>query len=104
MARFEAVVAVWLKDGIANPEVVTIEKHLPSVGLANISQLDKGKIYSFFIEAENGDVAKEGIELACDKLLAGSVTERFEILRFVWADDVTNQSRGKTKEESEAEL
>ena len=79
MPRYEATVDVTHLPGILDPQGATIERALPALGYANVSQVHVGKTIRLVVEAENEAVARREVDEMCHRLLANPVIEAFEI-------------------------
>jgi phosphoribosylformylglycinamidine synthase len=73
--RFEAVVEVQLRPGIADPEGSTIERSLPTLGFEGISDVRSGKCIRFTIEAPDDVTARRRVEDVCQRFLTNPVIE-----------------------------
>lgn len=72
-------VEVTPKEGISDPQGLTIEQALPRLGFTGISELRAGKLFTFIIEADSEAAAVARIEAACARMLANPVIEQFHI-------------------------
>jgi len=77
--KFEAVVDVMPKEGIADPQGQTIEKALPALGYGGVSDIRVGKRIELELEAESPDQARERVLEMCERLLANPVIEAYEV-------------------------
>jgi phosphoribosylformylglycinamidine synthase subunit PurS len=77
--KFEAVVDVMPKEGIADPQGQTIEKALPALGYGGVSDIRVGKRIELELEAESPDEARERVQEMCERLLANPVIEAYEV-------------------------
>jgi phosphoribosylformylglycinamidine synthase subunit PurS len=77
--RFEAMVEVSLRPGIADPQGATIEKALPALGFNSISAMRAGKSFRFEIEAPDEESARERAADLCRRLLTNPVIEDSEV-------------------------
>lgn len=77
--RFTAEVKVMLKDGISDPQGQTIERALPALGYTGVGEVRVGKRIELKLDAENADDARAKVEDLCDRLLANTVIESFEV-------------------------
>lgn len=75
----KATVRVELKDGVLDPQGVTIKNALVDMGYPEVSNVKSGKIFDLEVEAEDGEAAKPKIEEMCAKLLANPVIEKYSI-------------------------
>ena len=73
--RYQVMVEVRLRPGIADPQGATIERALPALGFDGISGVSVGKSFRFTVEAETeADAAARADELA-GRLLGNPVIE-----------------------------
>ena len=73
-----AVVFVRLKDGVLDPQGVTIGKALQQMGYDDFVSVRTGKFFELEINDSNGDIDKK-IDEVCSKLLANPVIERYTV-------------------------
>lgn len=75
MTRYDVLVEVRLRPGIADPQGATIERALPALGFSGISGVSVGKAFRFTVEAgSEQDAATLAGELAT-RLLGNPVIE-----------------------------
>lgn len=72
---FEVLVEVQLRDGIADPEGLTIERALPALGFRGVSGVRVGKSLRFMVEAVDEAEARKQVEAMCERFLANPVIE-----------------------------
>lgn len=72
---FEVSVEVSLRDGIADPEGLTIERALPALGFSGVSGVRVGKSLRFEVEAPDEAEARQQVEAMCERFLANPVIE-----------------------------
>jgi phosphoribosylformylglycinamidine synthase len=77
---YVASVNVMLKDGISDPQGLTIERALPALGYEGVSGVRVGKRIDLKIEASSPDEARSRIEEMCRRLLANPVIESYEVI------------------------
>ncbi len=73
--RFEALVEVQLRPGIADPQGATIEKALPALGFDSISGVRAGKSFRLSVEAADEGAARSRVEDLCRRFLTNPVIE-----------------------------
>lgn len=71
----KAKVYVTLKDGVLDPQGQAIVKALKNNNINGIDSVRQGK----FFEVEVSDGGEEQVKQACEKLLANTVIENYEI-------------------------
>lgn len=77
--RFEAMVEVRLRPGIADPEGATIERSLPALGFPGVSAVRMGKAIRLAVEAPSEAAARETIDQLGRRFLANPVIEDFVV-------------------------
>jgi phosphoribosylformylglycinamidine synthase len=77
--RYEARVDIAHLPGIADPQGATVERALPALGYANVSDVSIGKIIRLVVDAPDEETARRQVDEMCHRLLANPVIERFEI-------------------------
>lgn len=73
--RFDVLVEVTLRPGIADPQGATIERALPALGFARVEGVRVGKAFRFSVEAASADEARARVEDLSQRLLANPVIE-----------------------------
>ena len=76
----KAIVHVRLKDGVLDPQGVTIQKALVQMGYKDFVSVRSGRFFELEVE-DSADNIDRQLEEVCSKLLANPVIERFEIER-----------------------
>jgi len=76
-----AKIFVTLKDGVVDPQGITIKGALESLGYEGIASVRLGKYIQMELNAKDKKEAEKSIEEMCQKLLANPVIEnyRYEI-------------------------
>ncbi len=74
--RFDVVVEVQLRDGVADPQGATIERALPTLGFERIEAVRVGKSVRFSIEAADEAAARDEVDDLCRRFLTNPVIER----------------------------
>jgi phosphoribosylformylglycinamidine synthase len=77
---YVASVNVMLKEGISDPQGLTIERALPALGYEGVSGVRVGKRIDLEIEASTSDEARSRVEEMCQRLLANPVIESYEVI------------------------
>jgi len=75
----KARVHVTLKPGVLDPQGKAIEHALAALGFANVSEVRQGKVIDLEVESANQAEARREVESMCQKLLANTVIERYDI-------------------------
>ena len=73
--KFDVVVEVMLRPGIADPQGATIERALPALGFEGVGAVHVGKSFHLQIEAADESSARDGAGEMADRLLANPVIE-----------------------------
>lgn len=73
--RFEALVEVRLRPGIADPQGATIERALPALGFSSISAVRAGKAFRLTVDAEDEMSARGQVDDLCRRFLTNPVIE-----------------------------
>jgi phosphoribosylformylglycinamidine synthase PurS subunit len=77
--KFEAQVEVTHRPGILDPAGATVERALPALGWANVSQVRIGKSIRLVIEAPDEAAATAQVEEMCRRILTNPVIEDYEL-------------------------
>lgn len=75
----KARVIVTLKNGVLDPQGKAIEGALASLGVAGVAGVRQGKVFDIELEGSDRALAEERLRAACEKLLANTVIENFQI-------------------------
>ena len=68
-----------LKNGVLDPQGKAIEHSLESLGFSNVDEVRMGKVIEVDVAETDVDKARVQITEMCEKLLANTVIERYEI-------------------------
>lgn len=79
MTEYEARIEVGHRPGILDPQGGVIERALPALGYANVSQVRVGKSIRLRVDADDEGSARTQVEEMCARLLANPVIEDFSI-------------------------
>lgn len=82
MSAYEARIEVGHRPGILDPQGGVIERALPALGYANVSQVRVGKSIRLRVDADDEGTARTQVEEMCARLLANPVIEDFNIELF----------------------
>ena len=74
----KAVVYVRLKDGVLDPQGITIQKALVQMGYKDFLSVRSGRFFELEIKADSTEIDRKVDEI-CSKLLANPVIEKFEV-------------------------
>jgi phosphoribosylformylglycinamidine synthase subunit PurS len=75
MSRYEVLVEVSLRPGIADPQGATIERALPALGFEGIDSVRVGKAIRLSIDAASADDARARVDELCQRFLTNPVIE-----------------------------
>jgi phosphoribosylformylglycinamidine synthase subunit PurS len=75
VTKFEVLVEVKLRAGIADPQGSTIERALPALGFEGVRGVRVGKAIRFAIEAADEAAARGSVEELCKRFLTNPVIE-----------------------------
>lgn len=75
-----AVVYVRLKDGVLDPQGVTIHKALAQMGYDDFIAVRSGRFFELEIKGDASDIDRK-IDEVCSKLLANPVIEKYSVER-----------------------
>ena len=77
--KFDVLVEVRLRPGIADPQGATIERALPALGFDGVSAVRVGKAVRLTVEAADEAGARSEVAAMADRLLANPVIEQSEV-------------------------
>lgn len=75
----KATVKITLKYGVLDPQGKAIEKSLGQLGFSGVNEVRQGKLIELDIDADTPDAAEKQITEMCEKLLANTVIENYDI-------------------------
>ena len=75
----KATVKITLKYGVLDPQGKAIEKSLLQLGFSGVNEVRQGKLIELDIDADTPDAAEKQITEMCEKLLANTVIENYDI-------------------------
>ncbi len=75
MSRFDVLVEVQLRAGIADPEGTTIERSVAALGFAGVSGVRSGKAIRFLVDAGDEAAARSLVDDLCRRFLVNPVVE-----------------------------
>ncbi len=79
MPTMKARVKVTLKNGVLDPQGKAIEHALDSLGFDGVSGVRQGRYFELDVDAGSKEAAEASVTDMCDKLLANTVIENYEI-------------------------
>ena len=75
----KARVFVTLKNGVLDPQGKAIGHALNGLGFEQVGDVRQGKVIDIELSEHNEDKARESLKQMCEKLLANTVIEKYEI-------------------------
>jgi phosphoribosylformylglycinamidine synthase PurS subunit len=78
MMNRKAVVYIRLKNGVLDPQGVTIQRAILNMGYDMVSSVKSGKFFELELSGDNDQMEAKVSEI-CRKLLANPVIEEFRV-------------------------
>lgn len=78
MSNKKATVFVRLKDGVLDPQGITIQKAILNMGYDQVSSVRSGRFFELEIKTE-GEPGDNKIDEICSKLLSNPVIENYTV-------------------------
>lgn len=75
----KARVTIMLKDGVLDPQGEAIKQALTSLEYNNVNSVRQGKVIDLELNDSSEEAAIDSIQEMCEKLLANTVIENYEI-------------------------
>jgi len=75
----KARVHVMLKTGVLDPQGEAVRHALGSLGFDGVEGVRQGKVIELDLAETDADKARETVTRMCEKLLANTVIERYDI-------------------------
>ena len=75
----KARVTIMLKDGVLDPQGEAIKQALTSLEYNHVNSVRQGKVIDLELNESSEEAAIENIQEMCEKLLANTVIENYEI-------------------------
>ena len=75
----KARVTIMLKDGVLDPQGEAIKQALTSLEYNNVNSVRQGKVIDLELNERSEETAIDSIQEMCEKLLANTVIENYEI-------------------------
>ena len=75
----KARVTIMLKDGVLDPQGEAIKQALTSLEYNNVNSVRQGKVIDLDLNESSEEAAIDIIQEMCEKLLANTVIENYEI-------------------------
>ena len=77
--RMKARITVMLKDGVLDPQGEAIKQALTSLEYNKVNSVRQGKVIDLELSESSEEAAIDSIQEMCEKLLANTVIENYEI-------------------------
>src|SRR5581483_7413436 len=77
----KARVFITLKNGVLDPQGKAIGHALNGLGFASVGEVRQGKVIDLELSESDQAKAKADLKAMCEKLLANTVIEKYEIER-----------------------
>ena len=75
----KARVFVTLKNGVLDPQGKAIGHALNGLGFPSVDEVRQGKVIDLELKETDADKARAEVKAMCEKLLANTVIEKYEI-------------------------
>jgi phosphoribosylformylglycinamidine synthase len=75
----KARVHVMLKTGVLDPQGEAVRHALGSLGFSGVQAVRQGKVIEIDLDQTDPDAARAEVRAMCEKLLANTVIERYEV-------------------------
>lgn len=75
----KARVHIMLKDGVLDPQGEAVRHALGTLGFAGVEGVRQGKVIDLDLAATDAAKAEAEVRAMCEKLLANTVIEKFDI-------------------------
>ena len=75
----KARIKIMLKSGVLDPQGAAIKQALNNIGFESVSGVRQGKVIELEVDGSNKNEVRSEIENMCNKMLANTVIENFEI-------------------------
>ncbi len=75
----KATVRIMLKQGVLDPQGKAIGHALSALGFSGVGEVRQGKLITLELDDTDPAVARERVREMCEKLLANTVIEDYEI-------------------------
>ena len=75
----KARIKIMLKSGVLDPQGAAIKQALNNIGFESVTGVRQGKVIELEVDGSNKSEVRSEIEGMCNKMLANTVIENFEI-------------------------
>ena len=77
--KMKARIKIMLKSGVLDPQGAAIKQALNNIGFESVTGVRQGKVIELEVDGPNKSEVRSEIESMCNKMLANTVIENFEI-------------------------
>ena len=77
--KLKVRVFVTLKNGVLDPQGKAIGHALNGLGFTSVGEVRQGKVIDLELTGTDAEKAKAEVKAMCEKLLANTVIEKYEI-------------------------
>jgi phosphoribosylformylglycinamidine synthase PurS subunit len=77
--KYEARIDISHLPGVLDPQGATVQRALPALGYANVTDVRIDKTIRLVVDAADADAARAQVDEMCHRLLANPVIEAFSI-------------------------
>ena len=77
--RYAVRIDVTHVPGVLDPQGATVERALPALGYANVSEVSIAKTIRLVLDADSTEAARTQVDDMCRRLLANPVIERYTV-------------------------
>ncbi len=78
-SSLKARVFITLKNGVLDPQGKAIGHALNGLGFGSVGEVRQGKVIDLELSGSDAEKAKTELKAMCEKLLANTVIEKYEI-------------------------
>jgi phosphoribosylformylglycinamidine synthase PurS subunit len=75
----KATIRITLKNGVLDPQGKAVETALGQLGFGGLRDLRQGKLIEVHLDETDADKARAQLSDMCEKLLANTVIENYDI-------------------------
>jgi len=75
----KARVHVMLKDGVLDPQGQAVQHALGTLGFGGVQEVRQGKVIDLDLAETDAEAARARVREMCERLLANTVIERYDI-------------------------
>jgi phosphoribosylformylglycinamidine synthase len=93
MSTHRFAVNVLPKDGILDPQGRAVERSLPHLGVAGVTDVRVGRRVVMTVDAADEAAARAVVERLASELLSNPLIERFEVEALAGASSLTGAAR-----------